>query len=250
MADNFDYWIVIEGMALPGGSTAWCKDLPLPSRSQDGTHEFMEAFSKQYPHVIYYSPPGKWQSKDAMVNEAVKIASLVTDECFLWQVDADEIWQKNDLSEAEIMLSKSKNNVAGFQFDHLLCKTFDGRQLIGRGEWGEGFNTRLWKWKGEKFISHEPPKIQGQTEVLQLPQRYEHYSYYFEKDVIFKSKYYSGHEYVYRGWKQLQTYTGPLPLAFNALFGSSRKFNRRASFIDELKIKTNGMLSETSHKRY
>lgn len=236
MADNFDYWIVVEGLALPGGSTGWCNYLDLPARSDDGTHEFMTAFSKQYPHVIYCSPDTAWTSKDNMVNEAVKIAKLITDQCYLWQVDADEIWTAEDLHDAEAALTESGKTVAAFHFNQMLCKTFDGRQLIGCGEWGGGYNTRLWKWHGEKFVSHEPPVLQGQSDVLHLPQRYDHYSYFFEQDVVFKSKYYSGHQYVYRNWKMLQTYTGTLPLPFTSLFGPSRKFNRKASYIDELKL--------------
>ena len=27
MLDNFDYWVIVEGQALPNGSTSWCKQL-------------------------------------------------------------------------------------------------------------------------------------------------------------------------------------------------------------------------------
>lgn len=237
MAKNFDYWIVIEGLAGSSGSTSWCKNLALSSRSLDGSHQFMEGFSKEHPHVIYYSPGKKWINKDEMVNEAVKVVQMITDECFLWQVDADEIWDAESLKAAERELLFSEHKAGAFQFNHYLCKDALGRQLIGRGQWGNGYNIRLWKWKGEKFVSHEPPRLQGQLASESLGQKYEHYSYYFEKDVLFKSQYYQGHESILKGWKELKRYTGPLPVPITMLFGrNSRKFHPKLSFIDELKI--------------
>jgi len=235
MASNFDFWIVIEGLAGAGGSTAWCRNLSLPARSTDGSHEFMEAFSKSHFNVIYYSHGSRWNSKDAMVNEAVKVARLLTDKCFLWQVDVDELWKKEDLEKAETELLNSGSIAGAFQFDHLLCITNEGKQLVGKGEWGDGYNTRLFNWSGQDFVSHEPPKLKGQTTVATLSPRYEHNSYNFEQDVAFKSQYYKGHEQIYSRWKALKLYKGKFPVSLDALFGSSRKFNPKTSFIDVLK---------------
>lgn len=234
MAENFDYWIVIEGLSGAGGSTAWCKNLELSPRSTDGTHEFMEGFAKQHPHVIYFSPGTRWNSKDDMVNEAVKVLKFITDYCYLWQIDADEIWSKEQLERAETELESKAGNVGAFQFTHYLCKTDTGDQLVGLGQWGSGFNTRLFKWRGEKFIKHEPPTLAGQKKVTELTQKYHHYSYYFEKDVQFKSMFYQGHEQVYKNWLYLKKGKTKFPVSLSALFGSSRKFKPELSTIDVL----------------
>lgn len=235
MAENFDYWIVIEGLSGATGSTSWCKNLSLPPRSTDGTHEFMEGFTKQHPHVIYYSLGQRWKSKDEMVNEAIKVVSLVTDSCYLWQVDADEIWTSSQLQAAEIELDRKKAKAGAFQFTHYLCKTDSGEQLIGTGQWGSGYNIRLFKWEGEKFVSHEPPMLKGQTESIPLTPRYHHYSYYFEKDVLFKSLYYQGHENIYKHWLELKRGRMKFPQSISALFGqSNRKFNPKLSSIEIL----------------
>lgn len=241
MLRNFDYWIVIEGLASPNDSTSWCKDLKLSPRSTDGTHEFMESLSRSNTNVIYHSPGQNWRSKDAMVNEAVMITRLLApdNKCYLWQVDADEIWTSEQLDVAESELSESNLKAGAFQFNHYLCKTDDGRQLIGVGEWGSGYNIRLWKWRGERFISHEPPRIEGQNASLSLSPKYEHYAYYFEQDVVFKSMYYGGHEQVYKGWLSLQKYRGELPVEVSMLFGAkNRKFDPGKSFIDQIKTET------------
>lgn len=235
MTEHFDYWIVIEGLAGSGGSTSWCNNLPLSPRSTDGSHELMTSLSASNPKVIYYSPGSRWASKDAMVSESLRITRMLMGErCYLWQVDADEIWEAEALDQAEQELEASAYTAGSFQFDHYLCATRDGRQLVGRGEWGSGYNTRLWLYRGEKAVSHEPPIMQGQT-LTELSPRYRHYSYYFEKDVAFKSLYYKGHEFILDNWRKLKDYKGALPVSISYLFGPSRKFNHEKSFIDCLK---------------
>jgi len=234
MAKNFDYWIVIEGLAGASGSTSWCRNLDIPARSNDGTHQFMYQFTHQNTNVIYHSPATKWKNKDEMVNEAIRITSLITDSCYLWQVDADEIWTRDALDMAELELDQTDLIAGAFQFDQLLCVNKQGKQLVGKGVWGSGFHTRLFKWSGQKFLSHEPPKLEGQTEVACLSQKYEHNSYNFDRDVKFKSVYYKGHEQVYDNMQKLKEYTGEFPVPITMLFGKSKYVNPKTSFIDQL----------------
>ena len=58
MLTNFDHWIVVEGHAKPGGSTSWCKDINIPCRSTDGTHEELLGFKSQHKNLHYYSNGG------------------------------------------------------------------------------------------------------------------------------------------------------------------------------------------------
>lgn len=236
MVKNFDHWIVIEGLSRAGGSTAWCKNIGLHVRSKDGTHEFMVDLCEKYSNVHYYSPGIAWTSKDKQVNEAIMIAKLLTNECYLWQVDCDEQWSAESLKQAEIELSNSGSNVGAFQFNHYICQDGLGRQLVGKGTWGDNFNTRLWLWKGEKFLTHEPPVIEGQKQIIHLSQRYEHYSYYFEKDILFKTAYY-GYRSLHKNWSKLRSYTGTLPQPATLLLGKENRHVPKHSFIDQLTLK-------------
>ena len=46
MSDNFDLWVIVEGVANPGGSTEWCNKLIDSFHnnfiSNDGTSEFLD----------------------------------------------------------------------------------------------------------------------------------------------------------------------------------------------------------------
>lgn len=210
----FDYWVLIEGAALPGGSTAWCNRLE-KMNSDDGTAELLEYLEGFYDNVVTVTRRRVgWKSKDDMVNAAL---TLITDACegvreknlFLWQLDIDEQWTVEALHEAEQGLIASGADCGCFHANH-----FVGERLVSRGTWGEGNDPedpiknayrRLWKWNRKLFKSHEPPVLDGGNgkEIL-LPDRFDHYSYYFEKDVLFKEMYYKGYEGLHKRWIQLQ----------------------------------------------
>ena len=64
---------------------------------------------------------------------------------------------------------------------------------------------RLWDWSGELFKTHEPPSLDGKNGPgLLLPQRFNHYAYYFEEDVKFKEIYYGGYEGLLERWNKVQ----------------------------------------------
>lgn len=197
MVNNFDHWIVIEGLASNGGSTYWCNNLDLPPRSTDGTHELLTELASQHKNITYYSPNKKWVSKDRMISEGVKRVPF--DECFLWQVDVDEHWTAHDIRRVEHQLEASRCNVASAQLWHHV-KTY-----IARGHWGSAYHKRVWLWsKGMNFKSHEPPKMSGETrQTLRVPEKFHHYSYTFEQDVKFKAKYYKGYEAILEKWRNL-----------------------------------------------
>lgn len=210
-----DYWIIVEGAALPHGSTFWCND-PGYRMSMDNTFTKILELAYNNNHVsIKTNPWGAWKSKDEMVNAGIELFKLrnkhisFNDPIFLWQIDADEQWTKEQMDEAEKKLVETDGDCGCFLANH-----FVGKDLVAKGCWGEGNNPeepiefayhRLWRWKGQRFMTHEPPCLVGGNgkEVL-LPQRFNHYSYVFEKDVIFKSQYYKGYENLHTKWKALQ----------------------------------------------
>jgi hypothetical protein len=166
MVSMFDKWVIVEGFSRNGGSTAWCTSIRPPSQSTDGTIELCQ--SLQSNKVIFATSQTGWSSKDEQVNKAMELLQG-SEPGWLWQVDADEHWTTEDLEGAESMLQKDIKLAGGFQFYHYLCKDVDGRQLVGKGAWGDNIHTRLWWWRGQKFISHEPPKMVGQDGVRLLP---------------------------------------------------------------------------------
>jgi len=231
MVSMFDKWVIIEGFSRNGGSTGWCTSIRPPSQSTDGTIELCQ--SLQSDKVIFASSHTGWSSKDEQVNKAIELLKG-SESGWLWQVDADEHWTIEDLEGAESMLEKDIKLAGGFQFYHYLCKDVDGRQLVGKGAWGDNIHTRLWWWQGQKFISHEPPKMVGQDGVRLLPQKYHHYAYYFEQDVIFKSKYYRGYRQVLHNWQQLRRRRFDYPIPAKTLLGSSTTIDLNNSYITTL----------------
>jgi hypothetical protein len=214
MLQQFDLWVIIEGVAKPGGSTSWCKDINEKFHknflSLDGTTEFLDA-NKNSKMVVVRPHNRPWISKDEQVNAGIAEIKKRHKKCFLWQVDVDEHWEEQQLKEAEEMLLEYKGKTGCF-----LCDYFVGKNQQVFGEWGECINDtwrRLWIWEGEEFAAHEPPTLIGKNGPgYLLPQRFIHYSYYFDKDVIFKERYYSGYDGLYERWKNIQDNKGIIPV--------------------------------------
>lgn len=217
LAKMLDYWVIVEGAADPGGSTSWCNKLNLESSSTDETLKKLNHVFKNGTVIV---SSNCWKSKDDMVNEAIDrlrihydyVSHFSDDPVFLWQLDIDEQWGSDQMAEAEQMLIDADADCGCFHANHYV-----GKDLVAKGTWGEGNDPedplinayrRLWRWKGQLFATHEPPVLEGGNgkEIL-LPQRFNHYSYYFEKDVIFKSKYYKGYENLHKKWLDLQKET-------------------------------------------
>lgn len=199
MLSFFDHWIVVDGHALPGGTTSWCNHLKYqPVSSTDGSL----AYLKSLPGVHLVTKKGYWASKDDMVKAAINRLKTITDQCTLWQVDTDEWWRKEQLLANEKSL---KGKVGAVGFHHIVGEIGDDL-LVVRGQWGNDYVNRLWRWSGEQFLSHEPAVLEGQGVVEKLPEKFLHFSYYFEKDVEFKAKYYKNHGDIYKSWKELQKF--------------------------------------------
>lgn len=229
MLENFDYWAVVEGHSRPGGSTGWCKRLAVPPRSSDGTHEYLQELSKNNPKLLYFSPGQYHFSKDRQVNAALDLLRPHTKDSFLWEVDADEHWTVEKLEASESHAEKSIANGFCFQFNQ-----FVGLNLVAKGEWGGGFLNRLWKWKGEIMRTHEPALLMGQRYVEAIPGiLFDHYSYYFKQDVLFKGIYYKGHENVPENWEPLQL-ESTFPVHISKLFGEGTQIGKTNSYIHEI----------------
>lgn len=195
MLANFDHWIVVDGLAGNKGSTSWCRDLELNFKSTDGSIEYLKSFNSDKLHLI--EPTEKWESKDQMVNAAIEYLRGLTKYCTLYQVDSDEHHTIEGMARAERLLNGSTQKCVSLTPIHYVA-----HNRVAMGAWAAKTN-RIWKWKGEDFTSHEPAMIYGQGKALAIPVSFNHYSYVFDKDVIFKEKYY-GYEGIYERWKAVE----------------------------------------------
>ena len=238
LSSHFDYWVVVEGASKSSGSTSWCKKIPANihknGASVDGTREFLDQLSSDCKNVIYIPSNGFWESKDHQVNVAIEEIKKITKKCFLWQVDIDEQWKAEDLGAAEEEILLFNYKVGSFR-----ANCYIGKNLMAIGDWGEcstyGY-TRLWQWEGEKFIAHEPPILDGLMgkDALLLSPRFNHYNYYFEKDVLFKDQWYGGHEQIYDRWKlinKLPRHMFPLHIS-NLITGPWGKSSSSIIYVD------------------
>lgn len=212
MEKMLDRWVIVEGAAKNTGSTHWCRKVDSKyctheGLSTDGTTEFLREHAPGDTPVHHLEYGG--YNKDEMVNRAIEELDefvLEKSKYYLWQIDVDEQWTEEQMSKAEMMLEYMGGTCGKF-----LCDYYVGPNLLAKGDWGEGRQTnyrRLWKWRGQRFKTHEPPELEGGNglEVL-LPQRFKHYAYYFPEDVQFKEAFYSGHEGAYLRWAALQDAT-------------------------------------------
>lgn len=218
MLDIFDYWIIVEGHALPNGSTAWCKKVPMPSASSDGTREYLkmrtDLLCSNFNNQLHYIPStGYWESKDAQFQAGIEKLKTLTNSCTLWQVDVDEWWTIEQIEKNEAQLTAKAGAVS---FDHVVG-TYHDDLLVARGAWGSDFVNRVWRWNGEDFATHEPAQMVGQGQPQKLTEKFLHFSYYFEQDIIFKEQYY-GYQNLHKHWQALQR-TQKFPAPIHTLFG-------------------------------
>ncbi len=180
--------------------------------SIDDTRLYIDQLRQRHDNVLpVFNGGGMWDSKDEMVNAAVAALAGLTGtmgdhlNLFLWEVDADEQWNRHQIERAEEYLIETGSKTGEF-----LCDYYVGKDLLARGEWGEGKKLpyrRLWKWNGELFVTHEPPELDGGNgQTVLCPQRFKHYAYYYPEDVEFKDQWYSGHGGIYTKWNKLQRF--------------------------------------------
>lgn len=221
LGNNFDKLIFVEGASESIHCTSWCNSMPIDyhknGSSVDGTLNTLDWYYGSRKHVsIITNPNGLWKGKVEMFNKALE---LVTEPCYLWQIDVDEYWEKSQLVGAEKILENTGINAAAFNCDYLLSD-----DIIVRGDWGEAVGhgyRRLWKYTpGQKFLSHEPPVLSGHTQYVnpKVMPRFVHKSYFYEKDVAFKAKWYSGHSNILTGWRDIIHGVTKLPCSVEMLF--------------------------------
>ncbi len=222
-------WHIVEGVADLVRDTAW--SVPLSGKitdklhknglSNDGTTEYLDELSKEFPENvrIYRKPHGAfWDGRVEMCNTVVK---NINEECLLWQVDVDEIWETWKIEKMYRMFLENPEKTAAW----FICRYFVGKDLvvINRNVYGNRLNQewlRVWKFKpGMFWYTHSPPVLcikigeklydvgrmnpftHSDTEKEGLI--FDHYAYVLPKQLEFKETYY-GYKGALKNWERLQ----------------------------------------------
>lgn len=209
-------WRIAEGVSAPVNCTSWCSPLA-PRLSKDGTSGYLESLAAWDSRVKLWQRE-LWHGKVTMLNELCK---TICEPCLLWQLDADELWTKEQIEKTAKLFEKNpRKNCAYFR-----CRYFVGRDIVLTNREGFGNNSayewhRVWRIRPAiRWESHEPPKLaqfeerpftQDETEKARLV--FDHHAYSTEAQVAFKEAYYgsanneAGELYKggVEGWRRLQ----------------------------------------------
>jgi predicted O-linked N-acetylglucosamine transferase (SPINDLY family)/glycosyltransferase involved in cell wall biosynthesis len=227
------HWHVVEGVAALQHDTAWSlalggritSDMHCNGFSKDGTTEYLDSLAQRYPGQItlYRKPSGQfWDGKREMVNAPL---TNISEECLLWQIDADELWTATQICKARQMFVNAPERNAAYYW----CHFFVGERLVVSShncysqnpgsEW-----SRTWRYRpGQIWATHEPPKlteVAGQADCPFLHHEteaeglvFQHYAYATLEQLQFKRDYY-GYQDAVEGWMRLQVQSSyPVALA-------------------------------------
>lgn len=213
--NNFDYWIVVEGAAKSVGSTYWCNQMPDEyhnnGNSVDGTVEFLKELQIKYKNLVCLFANGMWNGKDHMVNAGLTELKKISNKCLLWAIDIDSQWSLEQIEKSEKELIDKGGKTGVFYYNHYV-----GKNLITINGWGTAQYYGLFDWNGEDFERHEPTILAGGNgNCVIMSEKFQHYGYYFERDVKFKDKWHGNHQGIYDGWLKLQKETKfPQPIRY------------------------------------
>jgi ADP-heptose:LPS heptosyltransferase len=225
------HWHIVEGVAGLLHDTAWSvahggsitDELHDHGLSNDGTSAYLDWLVTHFPEnvTIYRKRDGAfWDGKLEMVMAPLP---YITEECLLWQVDADELWTTKQLIIGRTMFIDNPLKTAAFY----TCIFFVGPCLITVNRNCYGNHTgcewlRTWRYRPEDlWLSHEPPQLCRKNEAsgwLNIAAQnsfsnemtemagliFQHYAYASESQIRFKETYY-GYAGAAERWLQLQT---------------------------------------------
>ena len=226
------HWHIVEGVAELVHDTAW--SLPSGGRipeefhrnglSNDGTSAYLDELAARFPDqvTLYRKPDGTfWNGKLEMVNAPL---ANIREECLLWQVDSDELWETTQIATMHTMFAAQPGKTAAF----FCCHFYVGQDLVTTTVNTYGNNTsyewlRCWRYEpGDQWKAHEPPALMRperdtpdhfidvghlkpflHSETIAAGLVFRHYAYALESQVAFKEKYY-GYNGALNNWKTLQ----------------------------------------------
>jgi len=242
----FDWhWHIIEGIADLKYDTSWSlktggmitEKLHRNGLSNDGTTEYIDTLKKDFPNNIsvYRKDLGNfWDGKVEMVNAPIP---YLPDQCLLWQIDVDELWDLDGISKMVDMFKNNPNKMSAFVY----CHYFVGptKFVVSMNTWAtlpEDW-LRIFRFnKGMYWSKHEPPTLVdkdgidcgrksfiSRDDTLVKGITFQHFAYVIPQQVLFKEIYY-GYRDACSYWRNLQKSRGAridvsmyLPWANNAI---------------------------------
>lgn len=199
MYDNVDEIIIVEGATkatnhyFDGNTSLFTND----GRSKDGTIEYILELEKKYDKIKVIIGDGFWNGKTSMCNAASKISTGD----YIWQVDSDEFYKKEDQIKILKLLEDEKPDSVHFFANHFFGGFDYCIDESCYNSWGNGIPwMRIFKNIPNKsqWISHEPPqyvcdglicndgKVISRETTLQMGIKMFHYSYVHENQIKFK----------------------------------------------------------------
>ncbi|WP_346291451.1 hypothetical protein [Sphaerothrix gracilis] len=227
------HWHIIEGVAAIKHCDSWSlkngghitDEMHFEGRSNDGTSEYLDKLSQQYPNkiTIYRKPKNVfWDGRIEMVSAPIP---NIKQECLLWQIDVDELWTAEQIRTSRRLFLENPYKTAAYYW----CHFFVGRNLVvsTRNCYSQNPNyewLRTWRFKpGAAWKSHSPPRLftkeeDGESkniaeinpflheETEQNGLIFQHFAYVMPPQLTFKEHCY-GYKDALKGWKLLQEET-------------------------------------------
>lgn len=173
-------------------------------RSVDGTVETILNFPDPENKIKLIQKKGFWKEKDEQANAYMEVCTGD----YIWQLDADEFYRRDDIKRIFQLLSTKEIQAVSFK----MYSFWGGFNAYAVGGRMEEHVRRIHKYEpGYRYLTHRPPTVlnfQGQSlndlnalsadQTAQMGIFLYHYSYVFPDQVKTKVTYYS------KMWKYLE----------------------------------------------
>jgi len=214
-----DQIIIVEGATRSDqkthyfdGDATWCTP---DGKSTDNTISIIKEFPDPEKKITLIEPHGFWNGKTQMCNEWSKLATGD----YMWQVDIDEFYQKEDIGRIKHILKKYEPNAVHFYANHFWGDFKNCIDETSPYTWGNNLPwQRIFRHvPGSRWARHEPPtyilpdgtdcnekQVVPRDETLRIGIKMFHYSYVTPEQIFFKSKFYNQTwtEKTYKTWLQ------------------------------------------------
>lgn len=180
-----DRYVVVEGAVE--------NMLPLSSSgaSTDRTNEILTRLEKKYAGKLVVVH-GLWKDKLTMCSEALKHLQPG----LLWELDADEFYHTDAMFRMMNFMDRNLEYTDAEFWGYHFFGGFTHHTQMRPGYWGnDPAWRRLFRWNGEPWKSHIPPRLDHEEMVLTRDDTVEldvmlyHYGYCWHRQVVEKAMY-------------------------------------------------------------
>lgn len=219
-----DQIVIVEGATRSekhywDGDTSWATQ---DGHSTDNTVDIIKNYPDPDNKIVLIqkedafpdSQDGFWDGKTSMCNQWSKHATGD----YLWQIDSDEFYTKEDIAKIKELLKKDAPTQVDFYAFHFFGGMDRCITPTTSVTWGNNIPwCRIFKHEaGAKWLSHEPPvylnakgertdsiKRIDRLTTLNLGIVMRHYSYVCEAQILFKSRFFRNDSYL-KEWSKIQ----------------------------------------------